>query len=51
VGLISYLAAIRLGDDRRSRVARRQKLEVRWDRVAIIVGCALFWAVAAFLLL
>jgi hypothetical protein len=51
VGLISYLAAFRLSDDRRSQVARRPKLEVRWDRVAIIAGCALFWAIAAFFLL
>lgn len=51
MGLISYLAAFRLGDDRRTDVARRPKLEVRWDRVGIIAGCALFWAIAAFFLL
>jgi hypothetical protein len=51
VGLISYLAAFRVDDDGDSRVARRPKLEVRWDRVAIIAGCALFWAIAAFFLL
>jgi hypothetical protein len=51
VGLISYLAAFRLDDDGESHVAQRPKLEVRWDRVAIIAGCALFWAIAAFFLL
>jgi hypothetical protein len=51
VGLISYLATFRLDDDGDSHVAQRPKLEVRWDRVAIIAGCALFWAIAAFFLL
>jgi hypothetical protein len=51
VGLISYLATFRLDDDGDSHLAQRPKLEVRWDRVAIIAGCALFWAIAAFFLL
>ena len=51
VGLISYLAAFRLDDDGETHVAQRPKLEVRWDRVAIIAGCALFWAIALFFFL